>query len=171
MAPAPMWTAVRLQPHRERLALTELARAGFETYCPRVLHRRVAHGRKIETTPLLFPGYVFVLIVAQWQAARWMPGVIGFVMGGERPARVRDAVIDELKGRERNGIIKLPEKPKPGSRVDFQVNERLRIRTGPLRGLFGLYAGQAPHDRIMVLMQILGASRPIGFAVGDVIRA
>jgi hypothetical protein len=31
--------------------------------------------------------------------------------------------------------------------------------------------GQAPHDRIMVLMQILGAWRPIEFAVGDVIRA
>ena len=165
------WSAVRLQPYRERLALNELALAGYETYCPRILHRRVAHGRKIETTPLLFPGYAFVAIVMQWYSAHYAPGVIGFVMGGERPARVPDAMIDELKGRERKGIIKLPEKPKPGSRVDFQLNERLRIRTGPLRGLFGLYAGQAPHDRIMVLMQILGASRPIEFAVGDVIRA
>jgi len=166
-----IWSAVRLQPHRERLALTELARAGFETYCPRILHRRVAQGRKIETTPLLFPGYVFVLIVAQWHAARWVPGVIGFVMGGERPARVPDAVIDELKGRERNGIIKLPEKPKPGSRVDFQVNERLRIKVGPLRGLFGLYAGQAPRDRILVLMELLGGARPVELAIGDVSRA
>ena len=123
-----IWSAVRLQPHRERLALTELARAGFETYCPRILHRRVAQGRKIETTPLLFPGYVFVLIVAQWHAARWVPGVIGFVMGGERPARVPDAVIDELKGRERNGIIKLPEKPKPGSRVDFRSMSACELR-------------------------------------------
>jgi hypothetical protein len=40
-----------------------------------------------------------------------------------------------------------------------------------MRGCFGLYAGMAPRDRIMVLMQILGASRPIEFAVGDVIRA
>jgi transcription antitermination factor NusG len=96
----------------------------------------------------------------QWHAARRVPGVIGFVMGGERPARVPDAVIDGLKSRERN-VIASPKKPEPGSRVDFQSGKRLRIRTRPLRGLFGLYAGQAPHDRIKVLMQILGSPRPI----------
>jgi transcription antitermination factor NusG len=166
-----IWSAVRLQPYRQQLALSELARAGFETYAPRILRCRHAKGRKIETMPLLFPGYIFVLIVLQWHAARFAPGVIGLIMDGERPARVPDAVIDGLRSRDRNGVITLPKKPEPGSRVDFQSGERLRIRTGPLRGLFGLYAGQAPHDRIMVLMQILGASRPIEFAVGDVSRA
>src|SRR5262249_4716812 len=113
----------------------------------------------------------FVAMVLQWHTARYAPGVIGFIMDGVKPARVPDAVITELRARERNGVIQLPKKPEPGSRVDFQAGERLRIKTGPLRGLFGLYAGQAPHDRIMVLMQILGASRPIEFAVGDVSRA
>src|SRR5262249_22650938 len=131
---------------------------------------RVAHGRKIETTPLLFPGYAFVAIVMQWYSAHYAPGVIGFLMDGEQPARVPDAVIDELKSRERNSVIKLPDKPK-STKTDFQVGERLRIRTGPLRGLFGLYAGQAPRDRIQILMQILGASRPVEFAVGDLSRA
>jgi transcription antitermination factor NusG len=89
----------------------------------------VLHGRRIETTPLLFPGYVFVLIIAQWHAARWEPGAIGFVIGGARPARVPDAVIDGLKSFQRNGVTALPKKPEPGSRVDFQSGERLRIRT------------------------------------------
>ena len=43
--------------------------------------------------------------------ARFAPGVIGQIMDGERPARVPDNVIDELKGREHNGIIALPKKP------------------------------------------------------------
>ena len=51
------------QQYLERLALNELTRAGFETYTPRILYRRVSHGRRIETTPLLFPSYVFVRIV------------------------------------------------------------------------------------------------------------
>ena len=166
MAQGPMWSAVRLQPHRERLALGELTRAGYDVYCPRILHRRVATGRKIETHPLLFPGYAFVAIVLQWYSAHYAPGVIGFLMDGERPAP--EAVIDELKSRERNGIIALPKKPEPGIR--FQMNERLRIRTGPLRGLFELYAGMGQRDRIMVLLSILGAERPIEFGVEDVIR-
>src|SRR6516225_4225416 len=41
----------------------KLTRAGFETYTPQILYRRVSHGRRIETTPLLFPSYVFVRIV------------------------------------------------------------------------------------------------------------
>ena len=43
--------------------------------------------------------------------ARFAPGVIGQIMDGERRARVPDNVIDELKGREHNGIIALPKKP------------------------------------------------------------
>jgi transcription antitermination factor NusG len=114
MAQGPMWSAVRLQPHRERLALAELTRAGYDVYCPRILHRRIAKGRKIETHPPLFPGYAFVAIVLQWYSAHYAPGVIGLLMDGERPTRVPDAVIDELKSRERNGIIALPRKPEPG---------------------------------------------------------
>lgn len=34
-----------------------------------------------------------------------MRPLIGFLMDGERPARVPDAVIDELKSRERDGVI------------------------------------------------------------------
>jgi hypothetical protein len=111
MAQRPIWSAVRLQPHRERLALAELTRAGYDVYCPRILHRRIARGRKIVTHPLLFPGYAFVAIVLQWYSAHYAPGVIGLLMDGERPARVPDAVIDELKSRGRNGIIALSKKP------------------------------------------------------------
>ena len=166
-----IWSAVRLQPYREQLALSELARAGFETYAPRILRRRYAKGRKIETMPLLFPGYVFVLIVLQWHAARFAPGVIGLIMDGERPARVPDSVIDEFRGREHNGVIMLPKKLQLAPGSDFQINDGLRIQTGPMRGLFGLYAGQAPHDRIKVLMQLFGSVRPVEVGVADVIRA
>jgi transcription antitermination factor NusG len=61
--------------------------------------------------PLVISGYVFVCIISRWYAARWVPGLIGFVMGGKHPPRVPDAVISELKGRERNGITALLERP------------------------------------------------------------
>ena len=46
-----------------------------------------------------------------------------------------DAVISELKGRERYGVIAFPEL--------FRTNERLQVRTGPLRGCLGLYVVSA----------------------------
>jgi hypothetical protein len=64
------WACAQLLPQRDRLALHCLALAGFETYTPRLREQRIAHGRKITRTPLLFPGYLFVLIVAQWHSAR-----------------------------------------------------------------------------------------------------
>ncbi len=89
-----------------------------------------------------------MLIEAQWHAARWSPGVLKLVMGGDAPARVPDKVIGELRGRERNGLIVLP--PPPG----FHHGDRVRIMRGVFAGQLGLYAGQRPHERVAVLLQI-----------------
>ena len=56
------WAAAQLQPQRDQLALHCLKLFGFETYAPRLRDQRTIRGRKVIKTPLLFPGYVFVLI-------------------------------------------------------------------------------------------------------------
>ena len=68
----------------------------------------ISHGRKIEVRPPLFPGYCFLTVEAQWYAARWSIGVIGLIMDGIKSARVADQIIDDLRKRERNGLIELP---------------------------------------------------------------
>src|SRR5215471_4839147 len=102
------WAAAQLQPQRDALALHFLRQAGFETYAPRLRERRTVKGRKVVRTPLLFPAYAFVFIRLQWHAARWVPGVVRLVMDGAQLARVPDAVIDEIRSRERGGLIELP---------------------------------------------------------------
>src|SRR5260370_23149979 len=111
-ASMPYWAAAQLQPQRDGLALHCLRQAGFETYAPRLREQRTAQGRKVVRTPLLFPGYLFVFIELQWHTARWAPGVVRLVMNGIGPAAVPDAVIEDLKGRETNGLIDLPRPPK-----------------------------------------------------------
>jgi len=96
-----MWIAAQLLPRREALALHCLALEGFATYLPRCRERRVVRGRKIEATPPLFPGYLFIGIEAQWHAARWSPGIVGLIMDGIVPARVPDAIIADIRARER----------------------------------------------------------------------
>ena len=39
---------------------------------------------------------------------------------------------------------------------------------GLLSGLAGLYAGQAPHERVLILLSLLGAARRVMLRAGDV---
>jgi hypothetical protein len=99
------WAVARLEFRHEAFGLDSLWRAGFEPYYPRLRETRVHGGRKAAVTVPLFLGYVFITIEMQWHMARWAPGVLGLIMDGERPARVPDHVIAELRGRERNGLV------------------------------------------------------------------
>jgi transcriptional antiterminator RfaH len=96
------WACGRLELQREALGINSLARGGFAPYYPRIReHRRLRTGRKIVVTPALFVGYCFITIELQWHAARWAPGEFGLIMSGDGPAKVPDAIIDELRTRER----------------------------------------------------------------------
>src|SRR5262249_6580305 len=164
LGPAAMsfWACARLEPRREALAAHCLALAGFSVYTPRLREQRVLRGRHVEVNPPLFPGYCFVAIVLQWHAARWCPGVIRLVMDGAQPARVLDAVIDEIRARERGGLIELPKPPlaRPGDAV--------RILRGPFAGRLAIYAGMKPRQRVEVLLSLLGSSQRVMLAADAV---
>ncbi|MBR0730377.1 hypothetical protein JQ595_16620 [Bradyrhizobium japonicum] len=150
------WATVQLQPQRDRLALHFLALNGFETYAPRLRDRRISRGRKVIRTPLLFPGYAFILVRLQWSQAMFSPGVSRLVMNGATPAIVPDAVITSLKAREIGGLIELPPPPPRFRRGDY-----LQIKRGPLAHRVGLFAGMLPRDRVAVLLRMLGSSRRV----------
>ena len=156
------WACAQLESNRERLALHCLELGGYSTYLPRIRERRRVNGRQVTVTPPLFPGYAFVLIELQWHAARWCPGVLRLVLDGAQPARVPDKVIADLRKRERNGLIELPPPP------DFQRGDCVRITRGVFCGQRGLYAGQRPHERVAVLLQLLGR---VELPKGDIVSA
>ena len=72
----PYWAPRSSSRNGTGLAPSCLRQAGFEIYVPRLREPRTAHGRKVVRTPLLFPGYLFVLIRAAMAPARWAPGVV-----------------------------------------------------------------------------------------------
>jgi len=152
------WAVACLEPRREQLALRCLGLAGYETYFPRLREHRISHGRRIEIRPPLFPGYCFLTVEAQWYAARWSIGVIGLIMDGVRPARVADQVIDDLRKRERNGLIELPQ------RSELKPGDQVRILQGPFAGQLGLYAGMRAHERVLVLLALLGGQQRVELA-------
>jgi transcriptional antiterminator RfaH len=116
----------------------------------------------IEVRSPLFPGYAFLTVEAQWHAARWSVGVIGLIMNGIQPARVPDAVISEIRARERNGAVELPQ------REEFRMGEAVRVRAGPFSGNLALFQGQRPHERVLVLLTLLGGAQRVELARGAI---
>jgi transcriptional antiterminator RfaH len=156
------WAVAQLQPQRQEFALSMLARADFQIYAPRLREWRTMRGGRQQQYELpLFPGYAFLLIQLQWHAARWCPGVVRLVMDGLQPARVPDAVIEEIRGREHNGVIELPKRM-------LKCGDRVRILAGPFKGLLAIYAGMSAHERVAVLLQILGGAQRVTLAQRDV---
>jgi transcriptional antiterminator RfaH len=147
------WCAARLQPRREALATHCLGLAGYEVYLPRLREHRRIRGRSVEVRPLLFPGYAFVLIVLQWSAARYSPGVATLVMNGGGPARVPDHIITEIRSRERGGLIELPKLR------GLRRGDKVRLISGPFEDHLALYDGMASHERVAVLLRVLGAQQ------------
>jgi transcriptional antiterminator RfaH len=156
------WRAARLMTRREAFATHCLGLAGFETYLPRLRERRIIRGRRVEVKPPLFPGYCFVLIVLQWHAARWRPGVFNLIMDGTGPAKVPDDVIAEIRARERDGLIELPKPPA------LQRGDRVRIIAGPFSEHLALYAGQTAHERVAVLLRVLGGQQRVELPAGAI---
>ena len=159
------WAAAQLLPMRESLAERCLREIGYEVYLPRLRQSRILHGRKVVTTPPLFPGYAFILIQLQWHAARWAVGVRCLVLNGVTPAAVPDGVIAGLKEREVKGLIELPRPPK------FRPGDRVRVLHGPFAGHVGLYAGMKPRERVEVLLAILGAAQRVTLSADAVEQA
>jgi transcription antitermination factor NusG len=93
-----------------------------------------------------------------WWSARWAPYVAKLIMAGIEPARVRDAVIAEIRGREVGGLIELapPSPLRPGARV--------RILRGVFRDHLAVYADMKPRERVEILLQLLGGEQKVTLA-------
>ena len=76
-------------------------------------------------------------------------------MDGLQPAHVPDAIINEIRSRERGGYVELlkPRGLRPGMRV--------RVVSGPLSEQIGMLAALRPHERVLVLLQLLGGQQRV----------
>ena len=154
------WACARTELRREAVAVRYLRLAGYETYLPQLRAQRRVAGRKIEARLPLFPNYCFLAIEGAWHSARWTVGVLSLIMDGERPARVPDAVIAEIRSRERKGLVELPSR--------FKRGDAVRILRGPFREQVAIYAGMKAHERVDVLLSLLGGEHRVTLPRGDV---
>src|SRR5262249_40124201 len=136
---------------REALASENLARQGFESYCPTIM-RRARHARRTyDSVKPLFPGYLFIELKNWRIQLRPLLSTLGIrtvVMSGGRPAPLPAGFVENLKAREIDGRIARPERA-------FQIGQTVTIQYGPFDGLIGEIVELRENDRVLVLLDIL----------------
>jgi transcriptional antiterminator RfaH len=162
------WYVVQTHVNSEAKAAANLCRQGFTVYLPRYLKRR-SHARKVETVArALFPRYLFVAIdlaTQRWRAIQSTLGVSHLVCWNSEPASVEGGIIDGLKAREdQGGFIKLTR------RTGFLPGDKVRIVEGAFIDNLALVEAVSDHERVAVLLELLG--RKVRVVVGaDLIAA
>ena len=150
------WIVARTEPQREQTARRFLELAGFSVYIPVIRERHAKGGRRLVRLRPLFPSYAFIVLQnGRWWDVRWSVGVAAVIMAGDEPARLSDQIVDEIRGRERNGAVELPR------RDGFKVGDPVRVTAGPFVGHLGLYAGMKPRERVEILLRLLGGQQRV----------
>jgi transcriptional antiterminator RfaH len=129
--------------------------AGYQVYIPQMREQRLRRSRRVEVIAPLFPAMDSLRIERQWHSARWSIGVTAIIIDGDHPARVPDLVIADIRAREVRGAVELPQAP------GMKAGDRMRVLGGPFQGQLGLYAGMKPHERVEVLLALLGGQQRV----------
>lgn len=137
----------------------------FDVLLPTEVVSEVKGGKKSTKVRKLYPGYVFIqaklygddgkLINKPWYFVKETTGVIGFV-GGDRPAALRQAEVDEIYARIEAASGK--EVPK----VQYSVGEEVKITDGAFASLTGRIDEIDPErGKLKVSVSIFGRFTPV----------
>lgn len=160
------WYVVETEPRGELIAEAALAALGYDSWCPRERIEVVWRSERLTVERPLFVGYSLVCInlSASWSAVVSADAVRRLVRqaGSWRPAPLPDGTVEALRAHaDAAGVvmsgpgIEMPHAPiAPGSRVKID---------GAL-GALDAVCEMSGEERLVVLMDILGATRRVTLA-------
>lgn len=154
------WYAIFCKPRQDARAALHLANQSYTVFRPlaRVRHRTVQGFQyRVES---LFPRYLFIRLDdcgQSWAPIRSTRGVAALVhVGGSEPATVPDALIGNLRARMADtGWIDLQ------AVQEFHAREPVVVVDGPFSGYDAIYECTNGADRVVVLLNLLGATRRV----------
>jgi transcription antitermination factor NusG len=143
------WFAVVTVPQHEKAALRHLDFAGVETFLPTYETSRTWKNRqKVKVELPLFPTYLFVRI-DQGERARVLrtPGVRQLVGNSREPLCLPDREIEFLRTSLSD------QKAEPY--VDLIEGQRVRIKSGSMRGVEGWLVRKSNEWRFVLTVQLI----------------
>lgn len=142
------WAVAFTHPREEDRVVWHAGLLGFSSYCPKIRYKqRLGGGRFRFRYEPLFPRYVFIRISDQWYALLSLLGVNRLIMNAERPALLTENFVRELQSNSDKDGFYVPKRFVPGQAVRIKRRSFLQD---------AIYEGQHSHDRVAVLMKLLG---------------
>ena len=149
------WYAVYVKSRHEKKVVEQLQEKEIQHYLPLKKEVRQWSDRKKLVELPLFTGYVFVKIHPSMQVPVLETyGTVAFIKFAGKLVPIREEEIDSVKTVEKYGIGLRQEN------IDFGLEDRVRVTSGPCRGLEGYIVHQKKSNRFVVIIDSLklGAS-------------
>jgi len=129
----------------------------FDAIVPKEKKIKIHNGKRTTVEEKIFPGYVLVEMVVtddSWYVVRNTPNVTGFVGSGTIPTPISEEEIKFLQ--KRMGV----EEPK--FKVDFIINDLVRITDGPFKDYEGKVGEiDEAKGKVKVMVTIFGRETPV----------
>jgi transcription antitermination factor NusG len=143
------WVAVYTIVRHEKVVSRQFEERNIETFLPLYRSVRRWKDRKKEVELALFPGYVFVRILANRRLqVLQVPGVVSIVSFNGELAALPEQEINAL----RNGLEnQLYAEPCPY----LKVGKRVRVIRGPMAGAEGILSRKKDRYRVVISVDVL----------------
>ena len=129
----------------------------FDVIVPKEKQIEIKNGKRKTIEKRIFPGYVLVDMIVtddSWYVVRNTPNVTGFIGFGVRPTPMSKEEVDRIK--KRMGV----EEPK--YKVDFKIDDLVKITDGALKGFEGKIEDiDQDKGKVKVLVNMFGRETPV----------
>lgn len=146
------WFAIWVKGRSEQNVASHLRARGYQPLLPTYFERRQWSDRVRVAELPLFPGYLFCRFDPHDRLpVLTVPGVIQILGVGKTLLPVREAEVEAIEAIVHSGF---PKRPWPF----LQVGHRVRITSGPLRGVEGILSEVRGDHRLVVSVELLRRS-------------
>jgi transcription antitermination factor NusG len=164
MADGHSWFAVQTRPKYETSVADLLRIKGYDSFFPVYRESRRRSGQWIESERPLFPCYVFCRLTdTVWGKVVLTAGVVRLLGFGSTPAEIPGCEIDSLKRVNGSDVSRVPW-------VHITSGTRIRVESGPLKGVEGIYSQDSDHRRLILSVEMLQRSVAVSLDTQVAIR-
>ena len=126
---------------------------------PMEKHATLRNGKRVVKEKIALPGYVLVeaeLVGDVAHTLRFMPNVLGFLGGLDKPTPVRQSDVNRILGTTEETELE------EDVQIPFLVDETVKVTDGPFSGFSGVIEEvNAEKHKLKVMVKIFGRKTPL----------